>query len=1179
MKRVCYIPWIGTPLQNEVFNNTNIKNWEQELKGMLKEENIEIYTSDMLPIKDADAIIMLDNFFYRNLKYIREMYKYRKLDKCVYIDYEPPTGHCRNHSKKGLKKLSKIFKNVITYNDDLIDNDRIIKGCVGNFYTDELPYKDDFKSRKFITMVANNITINQIIKSMNYFNWTTYYNKKNMKPHPNEIYSKRKEAALYFKQMCPNDFDLYGSNWEDEFNYVLKGILDKNKKCDEISKYKFIINYDSMINQNGYISEKIFDAFKAKTVPIYWGADNIEKYIPKECFIDKRKFKTYDELYNFLTNITEEEYKRYIQAIEKYLQSDGYKKLFSSQASATIIKKCLFTENKSYSYKEAKKSIDYFEKKNKKIEKNRKIEYYVKDITPSADRVTLEFKFIEFLEKQNAKLFIKNDKGYHEIKEVSVEEEQKIENSKTYRFEYTFENKGKKEKIQIFLKDKDKLRQLKLEGTSHLEAKKIGLILNKNKIVYYNYYKLPKLKKIIYLITRNPSMFIEYYGTQKTKIKKRLDQHGILKIPIILIYKILKGLLTIIYKILKIPYYCLTKNKKMQKKDQINYLKRCEGINPKVTIIIPAYNASRYLKEAIDSALAQTYPNIEVMVINDGSNDSGKTEKIAKSYGNRIRYFYKENGGVSTALNFGISKMEGSYFSWLSHDDKYYPDKIERQINYLKENDLMDKKVILYSDYDLMDNHSRVFATSIKNHDELVEKPEYCLLRGSINGLSLLIPKKAFEECGVFNESLKCAQDYELWERMQQKYKFIHQEGILVTTRLHQEQQGNTSSKMLIEGNQFWINLVKHTSKEKRIKLEKTEYNFLAEMYKFLKTTPYDLTADYVQKEMQKIETENCEIIKNIYVSVIIPFFNRIPLVIRAIESVLKQTHKNIEIILVNDGSTDKVEEIKKIVDEHKNQIKYIDAGKNMGASHARNVGIKEAKGDYVAFLDSDDLFTERKIEKQLQEMYLKNYNFSHTSYIRKTENAEQLINTGVLKGKAIPRIIAGCGIATPTVMIKREYLIENNLHYEEDLEIGEDVCFYFEALRRTEILGIEEPLTIVNTNESSAAYNATKQLIGLKTIIRYVLNDEELSQYNFEISILFNEFLRVFNESQKEYKIYTDSEKYREVLESTSWKITKPLRDFGMFVNLCKTQGIIATSRTSLRHVLEKLKIIKKKD
>lgn len=101
---------------------------------------------------------------------------------------------------------------------------------------------------------------------------------------------------------------------------------------------------------------------------------------------------------------------------------------------------------------------------------------------------------------------------------------------------------------------------------------------------------------------------------------------------------------------------------------------------PLASIVIPVYNGADYLKEAVDSALGQTYPNCEVIVVNDGSADGGRTERAALSYGDRIRYFSKENGKVSTALNLGLKNMRGEYFAWLSHDDVFYADKIEKQI-------------------------------------------------------------------------------------------------------------------------------------------------------------------------------------------------------------------------------------------------------------------------------------------------------------------------------------------------------------------------------------------------------------------------------------------------------------------------------------------------------------------
>ena len=119
---------------------------------------------------------------------------------------------------------------------------------------------------------------------------------------------------------------------------------------------------------------------------------------------------------------------------------------------------------------------------------------------------------------------------------------------------------------------------------------------------------------------------------------------------------------------------------------------------PLVSIVIPVYNGGNYLKEAVDSALNQTYRNIEILVVNDGSKDDGKTEAIALSYGDKIRYLKKENGGVASALNMGIRNMKGEYFSWLSHDDLYYSEKIEKEMQAVQS--LADKTTVVQCEYD-----------------------------------------------------------------------------------------------------------------------------------------------------------------------------------------------------------------------------------------------------------------------------------------------------------------------------------------------------------------------------------------------------------------------------------------------------------------------------------------------
>lgn len=218
---------------------------------------------------------------------------------------------------------------------------------------------------------------------------------------------------------------------------------------------------------------------------------------------------------------------------------------------------------------------------------------------------------------------------------------------------------------------------------------------------------------------------------------------------------------------------------------------------PLVSIVIPVYNGADYLREAIDSALAQTYTNIEVIVVNDGSRDDGATERIALSYGGKIRYFCKENGGVASALNLAISKMSGEYFSWLSHDDLYSVDKIAKQVQALAR--ASSARTIVYGNFAVFsDDPSK--AREVLTQDVSFEKFRYFLTTdNSIHGCTLLIPRKAFDECGNFNEKLRTTQDYDLWFRLAGKYRFVHVDALLVKARHHAAQGSVTMSEIALE--------------------------------------------------------------------------------------------------------------------------------------------------------------------------------------------------------------------------------------------------------------------------------------------------------------------------------------------------------------------------------------------
>lgn len=214
--------------------------------------------------------------------------------------------------------------------------------------------------------------------------------------------------------------------------------------------------------------------------------------------------------------------------------------------------------------------------------------------------------------------------------------------------------------------------------------------------------------------------------------------------------------------------------------------------DPLVSVVIPVYNGSDYLSQAIDSALSQTYKNIEVIVVNDGSDDDGATERIALSYGDKIRYFNKPNGGVSSALNRGIAVMRGQFFSWLSHDDMYVPKKIENQITLLRKYDFCDSFVAL-CEYTLIDSNEKVIGNKPlrfkKEHITWQEALYDVLKNGSYNGCAFLIPKQVLIQAGLFDEKLRYLQDTHMWKKIfSNKVNVLYSNQRHVMNRVHGKQ-------------------------------------------------------------------------------------------------------------------------------------------------------------------------------------------------------------------------------------------------------------------------------------------------------------------------------------------------------------------------------------------------------
>ncbi|MGA8808564.1 MAG: glycosyltransferase, partial [Thermoanaerobaculia bacterium] len=211
---------------------------------------------------------------------------------------------------------------------------------------------------------------------------------------------------------------------------------------------------------------------------------------------------------------------------------------------------------------------------------------------------------------------------------------------------------------------------------------------------------------------------------------------------------------------------------------------------PRASIIIPVYNGANYMRDAIDSALAQTSDDVEVLVINDGSRDNGATAEIARSYGDRIRYIEKENGGVSSALNRGIAEMRSRWFCWLSHDDRHMPEKTAKQLAFFDRNP--DARIVCCN-FQMIDERGAVTG---EHHEHLsIVRTGREVLSSWVNGCALMIDRAALIDAGLFNESNRTTQDLEMWLRLVERNPIRYVPDVLAQFRQHPESGSRTESR------------------------------------------------------------------------------------------------------------------------------------------------------------------------------------------------------------------------------------------------------------------------------------------------------------------------------------------------------------------------------------------------
>lgn len=223
-----------------------------------------------------------------------------------------------------------------------------------------------------------------------------------------------------------------------------------------------------------------------------------------------------------------------------------------------------------------------------------------------------------------------------------------------------------------------------------------------------------------------------------------------------------------------------------------NSQKNISKTEPVFTVVVPTYNQAQYLGPALDTLINQSFPLWEAVVVNDGSTDS--TPAVMEEYSHkddRIKCFHKENGGVATALNVGINNARGEWICWLSSDDLFESDKLETHFNAIKK--YPEIKFFHSHWYLLLEETQQKIAPPLWL---AIPPTEFQVTRffwaNYIHGNAIAVHRTVFDEVGLFNESLRQGQDFDMWLRISARYVSFYIDKRTCVTRIHKGQTTNS---------------------------------------------------------------------------------------------------------------------------------------------------------------------------------------------------------------------------------------------------------------------------------------------------------------------------------------------------------------------------------------------------
>lgn len=555
----------------------------------------------------------------------------------------------------------------------------------------------------------------------------------------------------------------------------------------------------------------------------------------------------------------------------------------------------------------------------------------------------------------------------------------------------------------------------------------------------------------------------------------------------------------------------------------------------KVSVIMPAFNAENHIKEAIDSILSQSFSNFEFIIIDDGSIDS--TNQIVKEYAKndkRIKLIKNTDiKGVTGALNTGLKAAIGEYIVRMDADDIALPQRLQRQVDFMDKNPEFGLAGSWYEMFgDLQGTRELSVDTNLIQvtmlfHGALAH-PTTIFRRELFSGHDL-----------HYDTQFKYGQDYDLWVRASKVTKITNIPEVLLKYRIHKKNVGTQHSyeqtksakavrraqilglgiyptfeevefheaianwayskdKYFAERSLMWFEKLIAFNNLKKIFDEETFVKYLytkwLDIYAQIeeKSVETDLLQSYVKEflskgykdaypEHVKFLASKLRYTETFFnpaapkISVVMAAYNSEKYIRDSIESILNQTYKDFEFLIVNDASTDSTEEIIKEYQSKDERIKLLQNVNGKGISGAANTGLDNAKGEYIARMDSDDVSLPERFHEEVAFMDANPDIGACGAWVRVVGLDGYVVWENPVDPDYIKSIMLFYGaISNPVAMLRRSVLEDNNFRYENTA--AEDYELYVRISRVAKLANI--PKVLLNYRLHSSNFGKVNRQI-----------------------------------------------------------------------------------------------------